>query len=412
MSAGDRPYRSYCFSAERELSVWFPRVPEVHPDEAQVIDFFCGCGGMTLGFEALGRSTGGFRIVGGVDVDKSSLSTFQRNFKVPAISADIRDVAFSDAVFRKTFCRFASYDPEKSLVLIGCAPCQGFTGHRKGKWAKPDERNDLISAFAEVAIRCMPEAVVMENVPELLSERYWSYFEAFRTKLQKNGYSVFQKILNSAEFGVPQERFRAVIVATKDKPFHMPSSIVDRKDFNTVRNAIGDLPPVNAGEFPEPDPMHRSAAHRKSTIDVIRAVPVDGGSRPRGVGPKCLDRIDGYYDVYGRLSWDRPSITITHYARNPASGRFVHPEQHRGLTKREVARLQSFPDGFQFEGSFDDVFRQVGEAVPPLVSASIAASILESLRGEASSAAVDSLVTKPVSNSFSGVIAGIKARRR
>jgi DNA (cytosine-5)-methyltransferase 1 len=153
--------------------------------------------------------------------------------------------------------------------------------------------------------------------------------------------------------------------------------------------------------------MHKSAAHRQSTIDVIKAVPLDGGSRPHGIGPKCLQDFKGFADVYGRLSWSKPAITITHYARNPASGRFVHPEQHRGLTKRESARLQSFPDGYVFKGGFDDIFRQIGEAVPPLLSVSIAAATLANLRGEQSNAE-ENLIHEPVNNSFAGVISGIK----
>jgi DNA (cytosine-5)-methyltransferase 1 len=157
--------------------------------------------------------------------------------------------------------------------------------------------------------------------------------------------------------------------------------------------------------------MHRSAAHRKTTIDVIKAIPKNGGSRPNGVGPKCLQDFKGFADVYGRLAWDRPAITITHYARNPASGRFVHPEQNRGLTMREAARLQSFPDGFEFTGGFDDIFRQIGEAVPPLLSLSVAASTLAALKGEVHSG-IEKLVTEPVNDSFAGVIAGIKNSRR
>jgi DNA (cytosine-5)-methyltransferase 1 len=144
-------------------------------------------------------------------------------------------------------------------------------------------------------------------------------------------------------------------------------------------------------------------------------IPKDGGSRPTGVGPKCLDRVRGFYDVYGRLAWDRPAITITHYARNPASGRYVHPEQDRGLTIREAALLQSFPKGFQFCGGFDSVFKQIGEAVPPRFAAAVASScVIELLSREPT---VDELwqavrpVTSPVSSSFSSVIAGLKMAR-
>jgi DNA (cytosine-5)-methyltransferase 1 len=119
--------------------------------------------------------------------------------------------------------------------------------------------------------------------------------------------------------------------------------------------------------------------------------------------------------VYGRLFWDRPAITITHYARNPASGRFVHPEQHRGLTMRECAQLQSFPAGFMFTGQSDAIYRQIGEAVPPLLSLGVAAHILVEL--ESGVPTKDELrqspasIESPVSSSFSSVIAGIKSGR-
>jgi len=296
-------------------------------------------------------------------------------------------------------------------VLIGCAPCQGFSAHRKKNWNTADERNGLIAAFAKVAIAMSPDCIVMENVPELLSSKYWSHFSYFRDTLERNGYVVKQAVHNAATQGVPQERFRALVVAMK-QPFLLPLPRLGHRAFKTVRDAIGDLPRVGAGKQCKSDPFHKSAAHRASTIEVIRAVPKNGGSRPPGVGPKCLQNFSGFADVYGRLRWNHPAITITHYARNPASGRFVHPQQDRGLTMREAARLQSFPDGFWFAGTSDDVYRQIGEAVPPLLSLSIAASILASLRGELpEEMPAEDLVVKPVNDSFAGVIAGLKMGR-
>jgi DNA (cytosine-5)-methyltransferase 1 len=196
--------------------------------------------------------------------------------------------------------------------------------------------------------------------------------------------------------------------------FTIPLSEKQPSDYRTVRDAIGDLPPIAPGQVFDEDILHRCANHRKSTIEVIRKIPKDGGSRPAGVGPACLDRIAGFYDVYGRLAWDRPAITITHYARNPASGRFVHPDQDRGLTMREAARLQGFPDTFRFQGKSDDVFRQIGEAVPPPLSIAIASSILTAFKGETVLTRQydgEDLVRQPVCDSYAGVIAGIKARR-
>jgi len=162
--------------------------------------------------------------------------------------------------------------------------------------------------------------------------------------------------------------------------------------------------------------MHKSASHKPSTLEVIRQVPHDGGNRPFGVGPKCLDKTKGFSDVYGRLFWDKPAITITHYARNPASGRYTHPEQDRGLTAREAAILQSFPDGFEFCGKTDDIFRQIGEAVPPMLSSAIAASVLieylSVLPTEEELNSAPKPIDKPVSSSYSSVIAGIKTKTR
>ena len=136
------------------------------------------------------------------------------------------------------------------------------------------------------------------------------------------------------------------------------------------------------GKADPKDALHRCSAHKQSTIEVIASVPHDGGSRPVGVGPQCLDKVKGFYDVYGRLSWDKPSITITQYARNPASGRFSHPEQDRGLTIREAARLQSFPDGYKWHGSLGENFKQIGEAVPPLLSLAMASQIAVTIKQE------------------------------
>jgi DNA (cytosine-5)-methyltransferase 1 len=345
----------------------------------QVVDFFSGCGGMSLGFATLSKVNPFFELIGGCDIDPEALETYQHNFNAPGICMDIKALADNETLFQKFLTQLNGYDKQKPLIIIGCAPCQGFTSHRKKNWSKEDERNELVAAFTSVAIRMNPACVIMENVPEILSEKYWNYFQEATDILTKAGYIVRQSIYNAASFGVPQERFRAIIIAMK-RNFFLPEPLIeDPAHYFTVREAIGHLPPVLPGQSYPEDPFHKSASHRASTIETIRAIPVDGGSRPRGVGPKCLDKIKSFSDVYGRLYWDKPAITITHYARNPASGRFVHPQQDRGLTMREAALLQSFPIGFEFSGSFDSVFKQIGEAVPPKFSCAVAASVLTEL---------------------------------
>ena len=381
----------------------------------QVIDFFSGAGGMSLGFAALSQLAPIFRITGGCDIDPDAATTFQFNIGAPGIVADVRRLARDSTSFKRFLSQLDRYDPTKPTVVIGCAPCQGFTSHRKRHWSEADRRNSLVRTFAEIAVRLNPVCVIMENVPEMLCDKYWRHFAEARDILTGAGFVVHQAIYNVAAFGVPQERFRALVVAMK-RDFVLPLPVLAPKEYATVRDAIGDLPPVKPG-VPHPhDPMHRCAGHRKSTIETIRAVPKNGGSRPPGVGPKCLDRVNGFYDVYGRLKWKKPAVTITHYARNPASGRYVHPEQNRGLTMREAARLQSFPDGFVFHGTFDSIFKQIGEAVPPKFSAAVAVNtFIELVAPALTNSQTDQIVPsirEPISNSFSSTIAGLKKNGR
>lgn len=405
-------------STQAEILKWSPIIGQSYVTENlpfQVLDFFCGCGGMSLGFAALSRVLPIIEIVGGCDIEKDALKTYELNFGAPGINLDIRELVDNDLALSDFLGMLPRYNRKRKTILIGCAPCQGFTSHRKRHWHKEDHRNTLVGAFASVAVKLAPHCIIMENVPEILSKKYWEHFIEAKEIFEEGGYKVSQTIYNAASFGVPQERFRAVIVAMKKKFLLPEPQILDSSSYKTVRSAIGTLPPVEPGETHQEDALHRSAAHRESTLRTIEAVPKNGGSRPSGIGPKCLDRVRGFYDVYGRLAWDRPAITITHYARNPASGRYVHPDQDRGLTIREASLLQSFPIGFEFCGSFDSIFKQIGEAVPPMLAAAIAAScMIEVLSKEPSNEDIEKgmkPIVSPVSSSFSSVIAGMKMAR-
>jgi DNA (cytosine-5)-methyltransferase 1 len=400
--------RKLALDAQEALAHWRPAEVVNTTAPYQVLDLFCGCGGMSAGFAAVGRVQPSFTIIGGCDINRDVAASFEANYGVRCLLQDLSTVQANRTTL---LTKFPAYDPARPLVLIGCAPCQGFTSHRKKHWGRNDERNELVETFAALAAVLQPECIVMENVPELLSHRYWNHFETARDTLQNAGYEVQASIYNAASFGVPQERFRALVIGMR-KPFALPDNLLPPDRFLTVRDAIGGLPPVAAGEYHPSDILHRCARHRQETIRTIRAVPKDGGSRPAGVGPKCLDEVKGFYDVYGRLRWNSPAITITHYARNPASGRYTHPEQDRGLTMREAALLQSFPNGYSFAGTFDSIFKQIGEAVPPKFSCAVAAHVLTELLSSAnnSKSAVQPITT-PVSNSYSSVIAGIKCSR-
>ena len=402
--------------AQNELDSFLPLASsDYNNNPIQVIDFFCGAGGTSLGFAAVNKIVPAFKFLGGCDINNISASSYSKNFGTKKINRDIVELAYVEGELEKVLTEIG-YNNAMPTVLIGCAPCQGFTSHRKRYWTEEDDgRNTLILAFAEIVKKISPDAIVMENVPEFLSKKYWQYFSTAKTKYESYGYTVKQSIYNAASFGVPQERFRTVVIGMKHN-FVMPSGHLSPQEYRSVKDAIGMLLPLKSGEKDPNDPMHVAIAHKTSTLEVIKSVPHDGGSRPSGIGPACLDKVRGFYDVYGRLSWDRPSITITAFARNPASGRFTHPDQDRVITAREAATLQSFPRGFEFTGGSCDVFRQIGEAVPPKMSTSIAADVLIELSScDPNSDEISkevTIITDPVSSSYSSVIAGIKMRQK
>lgn len=374
-----------------------------------VVDLFSGCGGLSCGFEAIGRLIPSYRLAAAAEIDSEAVQSYTANLSLDPLCTDLAVEAESDASLSR-FAENLQLRAGAPLVLIGGPPCQGFSAHRKKDGKPQDARNDLIQTFARIAAFLRPEMVVLENVPELLAKKHWRKFNGFKQTMQDAGYHVTAHVHNLATFAVPQERFRALVIASK-RPVGMPHAVLEPERFRTVRDAIGHLPPVTPGESCRDDPMHYCTRHRTSTIDTIRRVPRDGGRRPHGVGPPCLDRVDGFRDVYGRMYWKRPANTITAYARNPASGRYVHPEQDRGLTIREAALLQGFPRRFVFEGSFDHKFVQIGNAVPPIFAAFLALHLLKELHNPGSTTTGDAGgldLDKPLSDSFSSGIAGRK----
>lgn len=363
------------------------------------VDFFCGAGGMSYGFHQMAELTGGrFRWAGAADIDDHAIDTYARNYghRPKHIDLATEDVASIRAQL--------DLNPANELILIGCAPCQGFSSHRKKDHRGPDARNTLVCRFAELAVALKPKLIIMENVPDLLAKKHWAHYMAFKNTVEAAGYNIAVKILNMADYGAPQARFRTVLLASRDFIPTLPAAVFQPGQYRTVRDAIGALPPLAAGGKDPTDPMHMTSRHRRETVEIIRQVPKDGGSRPRGVGPKCLDKVAGFYDVYGRLAWDRPSVTITARCRTPSCGRFAHPEQDRGLSVREAALLQGFPEDFYFEGPFDDKYKQIGNAVSPIFSTRLAGHVLTMLAGENLGTKVEA-VEAPTFKSYSGKIA-------
>ncbi len=257
--------------------------------QIEVVDLFCGCGGLSLGFEFLGRHLPSYRLAGAVDNDENCVSTYRRNLGIRPVLADLAAVARRKNGIEELISSFG-LQKASLKVLLGGPPCQGFSAHQKKSGHNDDERNELVVAFSKFVKVLRPEAVVMENVPELFAKRFWHHFNKVRTTLTKEGYNVRAQILNLAGFGVPQARFRAVIIAMR-KDFSMPTAFLEPSQFVTVREAISHLSPVNPGVLDSSDTMHFCTRHRESTVKTIRFVPKDGGRRPAGVGPKCLDTL-------------------------------------------------------------------------------------------------------------------------
>lgn len=377
-----------------------------------VVDFFCGCGGVSAGFRQASVPGVEAHILAGIDTDRHACRTYGRMIGVEPDCLDVRTLIDTPGLLADAARRWR-LDSFDRIVLVGCSPCQGFAAHRQS--VEEDVRRSLLATFSNVVAQLAPDAVLMENVPDLFSRKHWPYYEVARSNLEAAGYSVRSRVYNFASFGLPQERFRAVVMAMK-QPFPMLEGNILPARFRTVREAIGHLPPLLAGQSDATDAMHRVSAHRPNTVSILKQVPKDGGNRPVGVGPKCLDRArlahGGYTDVYGRLAWDRPSVTLTGKCRTPSAGRYAHPEQNRGLSAREAALLQGFPLDYQFSGTFDSIYLQIGNAVPPLVSKALAEHILGLLAGAQKPADSDHThdVVGPIGPGFAVTIHGIKQK--
>lgn len=339
-------------------------------------DLFCGCGGMSLGFEQAG-----FECAGAIDKDEHAAETYASNIGIEPIVDDITEYSADDLL--------GEFDIERGEldVLISCAPCQGFSQHRNKHDIEHDERNTLVSFSAELAVEMEPEFFVMENVPELVrgsKEKYWNRTYEI---LKQGGYLVDYDILNAADYGVPQRRNRAIILARKGgRKVNLPSPTVN--EHHTVRDAISHLPSIEPGKTHPSDPMHRAPNHTQRIIEMLDLIPNDGGSwmdiPEEHQDEYWLDSmkkrakngdLGSFCDTYGRMHWDRPAGTVTRKSSTPSCGRYVHPEQNRNITVREAAVLQSFPEDWDFEGPFISWYEQNGNAVPPKLANEIAEQI-------------------------------------
>src|SRR5437899_1547914 len=341
----------------------------------QLIDLFAGAGGMTFGFVDR-RFCGRFELALALDNDRASIQTHEMNFEGRAICQDI-----------ETWLESAPDIPAADVV-IGGPPCQGFSLLNKKRIG--DTRRALWEPFLDVVERSGARVFVMENVPELLRS---PEFEQIKSRAEASDFVVQGQVLNSADYGAPQFRKRAIIVAYKrgavPAPFfppqathRKPGDLGELPPWITVRDAIGDLPKkttgLEIGDRTTTLGLHFGRTPTKTSLRRYRAVP-PGGNRfdlqrnAREITPKCwIRKKSGGTDLFGRLWWDRPAVTIRTEFFKPEKGRYLHPREHRPITHREAARLMGFPDDFVFAGSKIEVARQIGNAVPPAFAGAIA----------------------------------------
>ena len=333
-----------------------------HPTAAAtVVDLFCGAGGLTRGLLDAGIS-----VAAGYDVDEACRFPYERN-NAPARFQKVSVAELTSAALA------AQYPAGHRRILVGCAPCQTFSKYTQGLENDDDPKWTLLDQFARLVREVKPDVVSMENVPEL--QRH-PIFGRFLTMLSDAGFHFTpdreKQIVYCPDYGIPQVRRRLVLVASRLGPIELipPTHTVAPLK---VADAIRQLPALAAGETDPDDPLHRcSRLSPKNRKRIEHSVP--GGTWrdwPRHLVARCHQKKTGktYPGVYGRMRWEEPSPTITTQFFGFGNGRFGHPEQHRALSLREGAILQSFPADYQFveqggDYCFKTIGRLIGNAVP------------------------------------------------
>lgn len=321
-----------------------------------VVDFFCGCGGTSAGLRK-----SGMEILAGIDIDSMALKTYKANFSKAKV--------FNESIVDLELCRLDKVIKEakkESLLFAACAPCQPFSTQNRLK-SSDDERISLLGEFHRFVEYFRPDYIVLENVPGIQKIEHGP-FTNFLSFLDKQEYEYNFGVKNAVNYGVPQSRKRLVLIASKNGHISLPEEThgEGKLPYKTVRDTIENYPKLKAGEVNAEKANHRCARLEDINMRRIKATPEGGGRRdwPSDLVLDCHKKHSGHGDVYGRLTWDKPSVTLTTKCTSISNGRFGHPQQHRALSIREAAALQSFDDGFVFEGNLQSAAKQVGNAVP------------------------------------------------
>jgi DNA (cytosine-5)-methyltransferase 1 len=343
--------------------------PSVESETPKIlcIDLFCGAGGLTHGFVLEG-----FSVAAGIDLDPACRYPYEANNPGLFIERDIKNLSSDELT--------GLYGNAKFRILAGCAPCQPFSTYaqryesdgKDGKWG-------LLYHFARLAEETMPDIITMENVPTVVKHQV---FQDFVEGLKRLEYKVWFNVVDSSHYGVPQTRRRMVLLASKLGDIVMIPPT--HKKPKTVRQAIGRLKHLRAGESAERDKLHATASLTEKNLQRMAHSRPGGTWRdwPEELVADCHKVESGrtYPGVYGRMEWNKPSPTMTTQCYGFGNGRFGHPEQDRAISLREAAILQSFPRSYKFVPSkgvvsFTTLGRLIGNAVPVQLGRAIAKSI-------------------------------------
>ncbi len=346
--------------------------------KTSAIDLFCGIGGLSYGLKKAGIS-----VVAGLDLDESCTYAFEENINGKFIKKDIISTKGTD-LQRKYWSRGKKYK-----ILVGCAPCQPFSPHsNKDKYRQKNKKWHLLDEFKRIIGETNPDIVTMENVPNLAKRKIFREFVDF---LKNHKYSITYSNVYCPDFGIPQKRRRLVLLASKYGEISLITKTHTKETYVTLKQAIGKLPVIAAGNVHKKDPLHRTAKLSKINLQRIKASSPNGTWLDWGEELRlaCHKKEEGksYKAVYGRMSWSEPSSTITTQFYNYGTGRFGHPTQNRAITIREAAILQTFPKKYRFYKNESDIGLkkfgiQIGNAVPVRLGYIIGKSILQHLEGQ------------------------------
>ncbi len=336
------------------------------------VDLFCGAGGLTHGL-----IKAGIHVVAGIDLDAQCRFPYETNNASTFIERDVRQMSGCDIA--------ELFGEAKVKLLAGCAPCQPFSTYSQpNRHLRTDNKWELVASFGRLINESKADLVTMENVPRLL---HHPVFKEFLARLKQ--YNVWYEVVDCQQYGIPQTRKRLVLLASRFGKIELLPPCDVRSHCATVRRAISDLPPLEAGECDKNDPIHVASSLSEINLQRIRASKPGGTWRDweRSLLAFCHRKGSGqtYTSVYGRMEWDAPAPTITTQCFGFGNGRFGHPEQDRAISLREAAILQTFPTNYKFirsgeRAKFNILGRLIGNAVPVRIGEVVGLSIMKHLR--------------------------------